>query len=152
MLDYLDASGLLSPEERETQRVTRRFVEAEALPGIRDWWERGEFPRELIPRLGAQGLLGANLPVAEWGAGMSAVGYGLIMYELERIDSGLRSFASVQSALVMYPIACYGSDEHKQAYLGGLARGALVGCFGLTEPDGGSDPGGNMRTHARRDG
>jgi glutaryl-CoA dehydrogenase len=152
MLDYLDAAGLLSLEERETQRVTRRFVEAEALPGIRDWWERGEFPRALIPRLGAQGLLGASLPAADGGAGMSAVAYGLIMYELERIDSGLRSFASVQSALVMYPIAGYGSDEQKQAYLGGLGRGALVGCFGLTEAGGGSDPGGNMRTRARRDG
>jgi glutaryl-CoA dehydrogenase len=152
MLDYLDASGLLSPEEREVQRVTRRFMEAEALPGIRDWWERGEFPRELIPRLGTQGLLGAGLPVADGGAGMSAVGYGLIMYELERIDSGLRSFASVQSALVMYPIVRYGSDEQKGTYLAGLRRGDLVGCFGLTEPDGGSDPAGNMRTRARSDG
>jgi glutaryl-CoA dehydrogenase len=152
MLDYLDTVALLAPEERETQRATRRFLEAEALPGIRDWWERGEFPRELIPRLGAQGLLGASLPAAQGGAGVSAVAYGLIMYELERIDSGLRSFASVQSALVMYPIAQYGSDEQRQAYLGPLGRGAMVGCFGLTEADGGSDPAGNMRTRARRDG
>jgi glutaryl-CoA dehydrogenase len=152
MLDYLDTAALLAPEERETQRSTRRFLEAEALPGIAGWWERGEFPVALIARLGAQGLLGASLPAALGGAGVSAVAYGLIMYELERIDSGLRSFASVQSALVMYPIAQYGSDEQKQAYLGPLGRGELVGCFGLTEPDGGSDPAGNMRTRARRDG
>jgi glutaryl-CoA dehydrogenase len=152
MLDYLDIATLLSPEEAETQRATRRFLEAEVLPGIRDCWERGEFPVSLIPRFGSQGLLGASLPVAAGGAGVSAVAYGLIMYELERIDSGLRSFASVQSALVMYPIARYGSDEQQRAYLGELARGHLVGCFGLTEPDGGSDPGGNMRTRARRDG
>src|SRR5213075_3177327 len=124
----------------------------EARPGIRGWWERGEFPRELIPRLGAQGLLGASLPAAEGGAGVSGVGYGLIMYELERIDSGLRSFASVQSALVMYPIARFGSDEQKRTYLAALGQGSLVGCFGLTEPDGGSDPAGNMRTRERRDG
>jgi glutaryl-CoA dehydrogenase len=152
MLDYLDLDALLTPEERETQRATRRFLDAEALPGIRDWWERGELPGALLPRLGAQGLLGASLPVADGGAGVSAVAYGLIMYELERIDSGLRSFCSVQSALVMYPIARYGSEEQRRAYLPGLGRGALVGCFGLTEPDGGSDPAGNMRTRARRDG
>ena len=151
-LDYFDLAGLLTPDEREVQRSTRRFLEAEALPGIRQAWARGEFPRALVPRFGEQNLLGANLPVDQAGAGVSAVGYGLIMYELERIDSGLRSFASVQSALVMYPIASFGSDEQKRRYLPELARGRMIGCFGLTEPDGGSDPAGNMKTRARRDG
>src|SRR5439155_19797227 len=94
-LDYLDLASLLTPDEREVQRATRRFLEAEALPGIRAQWARGEFPAALVPRFGAQGLLGANLAPEHGGAGISAVGYGLIMYELERIDSGLRSFASV---------------------------------------------------------
>jgi glutaryl-CoA dehydrogenase len=152
MLDHLDIGALLTPEERETQRQTRRFLEAEAAPGIAGWWERGEFPTALIPRLGAQGLLGASLPASDGGAGVSAVGYGLLMYELERVDSGLRSFASVQSALVMLPIARFGSEEQRRAWLGPLGRGEQVGCFGLTEADGGSDPAGNMRTRARRDG
>jgi glutaryl-CoA dehydrogenase len=151
-LDYLDLDGLLTPDEREVQRSTRRFLEAEARPLIREAWSRGEFPRALVPRFGAQGLLGANLAAAHGGAGISAVAYGLIMYELERIDSGLRSFASVQSALVMYPIASFGSDEQRRTWLPELARGRMIGCFGLTEPDGGSDPAGNMKTRARRDG
>jgi glutaryl-CoA dehydrogenase len=150
--DYFDLSGLLSPDEREVQRSTRRFLEAEALPGIRQAWARGEFPRALVARFGEQSLLGANLPVELGGAGTSAVAYGLIMYELERVDSGLRSFASVQSALVMYPIATFGSDEQRRRYLPELARGRMIGCFGLTEPGGGSDPAGNMQTRARRDG
>ena len=97
-------------------------------------------------------MLGASLPVEHGGAGVSSVGYGLVMYELERIDSGLRSFASVQSALVMYPIARFGSPEQQRRYLPELGRGRLMGCFGLTESDGGSDPAGNMKTRARRDG
>jgi glutaryl-CoA dehydrogenase len=152
VLDYLDTAALLSPEEREVQRTTRRFLESEVLPDIPTLWEKGEFPVSLAARLGGQGLLGANLPAEQGGAGVSSAAYGLIMYELERIDSGLRSFASVQSALVMYPIASFGSDEQKQRYLPELARGRLVGCFGLTESDGGSDPAGNMKTRARRDG
>src|SRR6185436_8013470 len=108
MLDYLDLAELFTPEEREMRAATRRFLETEALPGIRDQWERGEFPAALVPRLGAQGLLGASLRPEHGGAGVSAVAYGLLMYELERIDSGLRSFASVQSALVMYPLARFG--------------------------------------------
>jgi glutaryl-CoA dehydrogenase len=151
LLDYLDVADLLTPEERDAQRATRGFLEAEALPGIAGWWERGEFPAALVPRLGAQGLLGASLPAEHGGAGVSSVAYGLIMYELERIDSGLRSFASVQSALVMYPIARYGSDEQKRRWLPALAQGRAIGCFGLTEADGGSDPTGNMRTRARRE-
>src|SRR5205085_7360628 len=141
---------LLTPEERHAQVATRRFLEAEALPGIRAQWEAGAFPRDLVPRLGAQGLLGASLPPEHGGAGVSSVAYGLLMYELERIDSGLRSFASVQSALVMYPLARFGSDEQRRL-LPELAAGRLVGCFGLTEAEGGSDPAGNMRTRARRD-
>jgi glutaryl-CoA dehydrogenase len=151
-LDYFDLAGLLTPDEREVQRSTRRFLEDEALPGTREAWTRGEFPRALVPRFGEQGLLGANLPAEQGGAGISAIAYGLIMYELERIDSGLRSFASVQSALVMYPIAAYGSDEQKRQWLPELARGRMIGCFGLTESGGGSDPLGNMRTRFRRDG
>jgi glutaryl-CoA dehydrogenase len=152
VLDFLSFADLLTPEEREIQRATRAFLEAEALPGIARHWEEGRFPRALVPRLGQQGLLGASLPVAEGGAGLGALGYGLTMYELERIDSGLRSFASVQSALVMYPIARFGSPEQKRRYLGDLGQGRLVGCFGLTEPGGGSDPAGHMQTRLRRDG
>jgi glutaryl-CoA dehydrogenase len=151
-LDFFDLAGLLTPDEREVQRSTRRFLEAEALPGIREAWTRGEFPRALVSRFGEQGLLGANLPAEHGGAGISSVAYGLIMYELERIDSGLRSFASVQSALVMYPIAAFGSDEQKRRLLPELGRGRMIGCFGLTESGGGSDPAGNMQTRARRDG
>ena len=151
-LDFFALADLLKPEEREVQRSSRAFLEAEALPGIREQWEKGEFPRHLVPRLGAQGMLGASLPAEQGGAGVSSVAYGLVMYELERIDSGLRSFASVQSALVMYPIARYGSPEQQRRYLPELGRGRLIGCFGLTESDGGSDPVGNMKTRARRDG
>ena len=151
-LDFLAFQDLLKPEEREIQRASRAFLEAEALPGIREQWEKGEFPVALVARMGAQGFLGANLPVDKGGAGVSSVAYGLTMYELERIDSGLRSFASVQSALVMYPIAQFGSPEQQRRYLPELGRGRLIGCFGLTEADGGSDPVGNMKTRARRDG
>ncbi|MEW6046982.1 MAG: acyl-CoA dehydrogenase family protein [Bacillota bacterium] len=151
MLDYFEALQLFSPEERHLQAETRRFLEAEALPHIREWWEQGTFPRHLIPRFGDLGFLGANLPETYGCAGINNVAYGLIMYELERIDSGLRSFVSVQGALVMYPIYTYGSEEQKRRYLPELASGKIVGCFGLTEPEGGSDPGA-MRTRARRAG
>lgn len=133
------------------QEEARRFLEREAAPHIASWWEEGTFPRQLIPRFGEMGFLGASLPEAYGGAGLSSAGYGLLMYELERIDSGLRSFASVQSSLVMYPIFRYGSEEQRQRFLPPLSRGEMVGCFGLTEPDGGSDPG-SMRTVARREG
>ena len=151
MLDAVGVQELLSPEERQIQQEARRFLEAEALPHIREWWEQGQFPVHLIPRLGEMGFLGANLP-AEYGcAGINSVAYGLLMYELERVDSGLRSFCSVQGALVMYPILAFGSEEQRRRYLPALARGELVGCFGLTEPEGGSDPGA-MRCRARRHG
>ena len=152
MLDYYQVAELFTPEERQIQAAARKFLEAEALPHIARWWEEGVFPKHLIPRFGEMGFLGANLPSAYGAAEVSNVAYGLIMYELERVDSGLRSFASVQGALVMYPIYAFGSEEQKQRYLPELAAGRLVGCFGLTEPDGGSDPDANMKTRARRDG
>ena len=152
MLDYMAVSELFTPEEREVQKAARRFLEAEALPFIRDWWERGEFPVHLIRRFGEMGFLGPTLPPEYGGAGVSSAAYGLIAYELERIDSGLRSFASVQSSLVIYPIYTYGSEEQKRTFLPKLTSGEMVGCFGLTEPDGGSDPDGNMKTRARREG
>jgi glutaryl-CoA dehydrogenase len=152
MLDYLGLFELLTPEEREIQRSARRFLEDVALPHIARWWEEGSFPTHLIRRFGEMGFLGPTIPTEYGGAGVSSTAYGLISYELERIDSGLRSFCSVQSSLVMYPIYAFGSEEQKRAYLPKLATGELVGCFGLTEEGGGSDPDGNMRTRARKDG
>ena len=151
MLDHYKVSDLFSPEERQVQASAREFLEAEALPDIRDWWEAGEFPKHLVPKLGAMGFLGANLPKEYGASGVNNLAYGLIMYELERIDSALRSFASVQGALAMYPIYSYGSEEQKRDYLPRLASGELVACFGLTEHEGGSDPGA-MKTHAHKNG
>ena len=150
-LDLFRVSELLTPEERQVQAAVRDFLEAEVLPHISDWWEREIFPRHLVPKLGELGLLGANFPKTYGAPEVSNVANGLIMYELERADSGLRSFASVQGALVMYPIYTYGSEEAKRRYLPKLAKGELIGCFGLTESEGGSDPGA-MRMRARRDG
>ncbi|MDE2688745.1 MAG: acyl-CoA dehydrogenase family protein [Chloroflexota bacterium] len=151
MLDYYHIADALSPEDKQTQMVARDFMEAEAAAGVLDWWESGEFPKHLVSKFGEMGFLGANLPVEYGASGIGNVAYGLIMYELERIDSGFRSFASVQGALVMYPIYRYGSEEQKHEYLPQLAAGSMVGCFGLTEHDGGSDPGA-MKTRARKDG
>ncbi len=151
MLDYYQVADMLTAEERQTQAVAREFMDAEALPGVTDWWEDGEFPTELVPRLGEMGFLGANLPAKYGCSGVNNIAYGLIMYELERADSGFRSFASVQGALAMYPIYRYGSEEQRRKYLPSMAAGELVGCFGLTEHDGGSDPGA-MKTRARKDG
>lgn len=151
MLDLYDVNGLLDADERHVRSVARRYLESEVMPEIATWWEEGAFPRELANSFGELGFLGPNLPEEYGGAGLSNVGYGLIMYELERADSGLRSFASVQGSLVMYPIFAYGSEEQKREYLPELAAGRMVGCFGLTEADGGSDPGA-MKTRARRDG
>ncbi|GGM95559.1 glutaryl-CoA dehydrogenase [Thermus composti] len=152
MLDFYALEDLLTLEEKEIQKAARRFLEKEALPYIRDWWEEGVFPTHLIPRFAELGFLGPTLPPEYGGAGVSSAAYGLICYELERVDSGLRSFVSVQSSLVMYPIYTYGSEAQKREFLPKLARGEMVGAFGLTEPDGGSDPYGNMKTRARRDG
>ena len=151
MLDYGQVLDLLTDDERQVQSTARDFLDAEAMPGITDAWEKGEFPRDLIPKLGEMGYLGANLPSEYGTAGVNNMSYGLLMYELERIDSGLRSFASVQGALVMYPIYSYGSEEQKQNYLPKMASGEMIGCFGLTEHEGGSDPGA-MKATARKDG
>ncbi|EIA39342.1 glutaryl-CoA dehydrogenase [Thermus parvatiensis] len=152
MLDFYALEDLLTPEEKEIQKAARRFLEKEALPYIRDWWEEGVFPVHLIPRFAELGFLGPTLPPEYGGAGVTSAAYGLIAYELERVDSGLRSFVSVQSSLVMYPIYAFGSEEQKREFLPKLARGEMVGAFGLTEPDGGSDPYGNMKTKARLEG
>jgi len=152
MFDFYQVTELLTPEEREIQKAARKFLEAEALPHIAKWWENAEFPVHLIRKFGEMGFLGTTIPSEYGGMGASAAAYGVVAYELERIDSGLRSFCSVQSSLVMYPIWAYGSEEQKRAYLPKLATGEYVGCFGLTEADGGSDPDTNMKTRARRDG
>jgi glutaryl-CoA dehydrogenase len=150
MPDFFDLARHFTPEERAIQQSVRAFVDGRVLPGVADHWEKGTFPTELIPELAAMGLLGCNLH--GYGcAGLSEVGYGLAMQELERGDSGVRSFASVQGSLVMYPIHAFGSEEQKQRYLPEMAKGKIIGCFGLTEPDFGSNPSG-MRATARDDG
>jgi glutaryl-CoA dehydrogenase len=149
-VDYLHIDSLFNEQEQLVRQTARQFVDDRLLPIIRDCFREARFPRELIPEMGRLGFFGANLE--GYGcAGMSNVEYGLIMQELERGDSGIRSFASVQGALVMYPIYTYGSDEQKQRWLPRLQSGEVVGCFGLTEPDFGSNPAG-MRTTARKDG
>jgi glutaryl-CoA dehydrogenase len=149
-LDLFDVRAALSAEERMVQDSVARFVDEAVLPIIRSHFEDHTFPRELVGELAELGLLGSSLD--GYGcAGMNAVSYGLICQELERGDSGLRSFVSVQSSLCMYPIYTYGSEEQKQQYLPRMARGELIGAFGLTEPHGGSDPA-NMKTHAKRRG
>ena len=149
-LDLLDLDQELTEEERLIRDATRRFAEERVLPEVAEWFERGVFPRELAKELGGLGLLGMHLE--GYGcAGASAVSYGLACMELEAVDSGLRSFVSVQGSLAMFPIWKYGSEEQKQAWLPRMAAGEVVGCFGLTEPDHGSDPA-SMRTTARRDG
>ena len=147
MLNYFDWQ--LSSEQQMIQGVVREFVEREALPLIPDSFEKGDFPEQLIPRLGELGVLGPTIP--EYGSGLDYTSYGLICQELERGDSGLRSFVSVQGSLVMFPISAYGSREQKARYLPGLHAGELIGCFGLTEHEHGSDPGG-METRAVADG
>jgi glutaryl-CoA dehydrogenase len=149
-LDFVELDSLFTDEEKMIRDSVREFVTAEVLPVIEKHFEEGTFPNELIPKIGELGLLGANL--SGYGcAGLGAVAYGLIMQELERGDSGLRSFVSVQGALVMYPIHAWGSEAQKQRWLPALASGKAIGCFGLTEPDHGSDPGG-METRAVRKG
>jgi len=148
--DLFDVRGQLSDDERMVQESVARFVDDRVLPIIQKCFEEHRFPRELVPELAALGLLGSS--IEGYGcAGLNAVSYGLICQELERGDSGIRSFVSVQSSLCMYPIYAFGSEEQKQKYLPRMARGELIGCFGLTEPHGGSDPA-NMKTHAKRRG
>ncbi|HXP83940.1 MAG TPA: acyl-CoA dehydrogenase family protein [Bryobacteraceae bacterium] len=149
-VDYMLIDSLFNEQELLVRQTARQFVDDRVLPLIRDCYRDARFPKELIPELGRLGYLGANLEGYSC-AGMSNVEYGLIMQELERGDSGLRSFVSVQGALVMYPILSYGSEEQKQRWLPRLQSGEALGCFGLTEPGFGSNPGG-MLTEARRDG
>jgi len=149
-VDYMDVDSLFSEDELMVRQTVRDFVDDEVLPIIEHANREEKFPMQLIPKMAEMGLFGATL--SDYGLpGLNHVAYGLIMQELERGDSGLRSFASVQSGLVMYPINTYGSKEQKDFWIPKLAAGEKIGCFGLTEPDFGSNPGG-MRTHARRDG
>lgn len=149
--DLFDIRSQLSEEERAVQDAVARFTDEKVLPIIGDCFDQGRFPKELIPEIASLGLLGSSLPEEYGCAGLNAVSYGLICQELERGDSGLRSFVSVQSSLCMYPIYAYGSEEQKREWLPRMAAGEVIGCFGLTEPHGGSDPA-NMKTHAKRDG
>jgi len=149
-LDLYDVRAELSEEEAMVQDSVARLVDEKVLPVIREAFETHTFPKELVPEVAALGLLGSSLEGYDC-AGLNAICYGLICQELERGDSGIRSFVSVQSSLVMFPIHAYGSEEQKQRWLPAMARGEAIGCFGLTEPQGGSDPG-NMKTHAKRDG
>lgn len=150
-LDYYDMDELLTEEEIMVRDMTRDFVSEQVMPVIEDAYENAEFPRHLVAKVAELGLLGPTLPEEYGCAGMGPIAYGLICQELERGDSGLRSFVSVQGSLVMWPIFTYGSEEQKRRWLPEMAAGRAIGCFGLTEPDHGSDPGG-METHAKRDG
>jgi glutaryl-CoA dehydrogenase len=149
-MDLFDVRAELGDEERMVQDSVARFVDEQAIPVMREAFEQHRFPRELIPQVAALGLLGSSIDGYDC-AGLNSICYGLICQELERDDSGLRSFVSVQSSLVMYPIHSFGSEEQKQRWLPAMTKGEAIGCFGLTEPQGGSDPG-NMKTHAKRDG
>ncbi|MDX1509089.1 MAG: acyl-CoA dehydrogenase family protein [Woeseiaceae bacterium] len=149
-LDLYDVRSGLADDELMVRDSVARFVDEQAIPLMREAFEQHTFPMELVPAVAELGLFGSSLEGYDC-AGLNSICYGLICQELERGDSGLRSFVSVQSSLVMYPIHAYGSEEQKQRWLPAMARGEAIGCFGLTEPHGGSDPG-NMKTHAKRDG
>ena len=149
--DLFDVRSLLTEEERAVQDTVARFTDERVIPIIGDAFDQARFPKELIPEIAEMGLLGSSLPEKYGCAGLNAVSYGLICQELERGDSGIRSFVSVQSSLCMYPIYAYGSEEQRMRWLPDLAAGKVIGCFGLTEPPGGSDPA-NMKTRAMRDG
>lgn len=150
-LDYLDLDDQYSEEELMVRDTVRGWISERFLPVVMEHFEKGTFPMELVPELADLGVFGPTTPEEYGGAGMNSVAYGLICQELERGDSGLRSFCSVQGSLVMWPILEYGSEEQKREYLPKLAAGEMIGCFGLTEPDFGSNPGG-MLTTARKDG
>lgn len=150
-LDYYIIDELLAEEERMARDLVREWVDREVMPIIGRYADEGKFPSQLIPQMADLGLFGPTIPEKYGGAGVSETAYGLMMQELERGDSGIRSFASVQSGLVIFPIYRYGSEEQRMKYLPLLTSGKMIGCFGLTEPNHGSDPGG-MTTVARRDG
>lgn len=149
--DLYDVASLLSEEERAIQESVARFTNERVLPIIGDCFDKGSFPKELIAEVAGMGLLGATLPEQYGGSNLGYVSYGLICQELERGDSGLRSFVSVQSSLCMYPIYAYGSEEQRMRWLPDMAAGKVIGCFGLTEAHGGSDPA-SMKTRATKDG
>jgi len=150
-LDFYNIDAFLTPEQRQTRDVVREFVDERVLPIIDEAWMEGRFPSEIVADLAGLGVFGATLPEEYGCAGLDNIAYGLCMQELERGDSGLRSFASVQGSLVMYPIFTFGSEEQRRKWLPLLAKGEKIGCFGLTEPDYGSNPAG-MLTRARRRG
>ncbi len=147
--DFYDLDALYSPEERMIRDSVRDFIRSEIVPNVADWWREDAFPTDLPRRFGELGMLGVTLPESYGGSEASYTAYGLINRELEYADSGMRSFVSVQSSLVMYPIHRYGSEALRKRWLPPLASGEAVGCFGLTEPDAGSDPGA-MRTRVRK--
>lgn len=147
--DLFDVRSFLDEEQLAVREAVARFTDARVLPLIAEAFEQGRFPRELVAEMAGLGLLGATLPAEYGGGGLDAVSYGVICQELERGDSALRSFVSVQSSLCMYPIFAYGNEEQRRRWLPGMAAGELIGCFGLTEAEGGSDPAA-MRTRARR--
>ncbi|HNP37501.1 MAG TPA: acyl-CoA dehydrogenase family protein [Woeseiaceae bacterium] len=149
-MDLFDIRSELTDDELLVKDTVARFADEKAIPLMREAFENHTFPKELIPQVAELGLLGSSIEGYDC-AGMNSISYGLICQELERADSGLRSFVSVQSSLVMYPIYTFGSEEQKQRWLPAMAKGEAIGCFGLTEPQGGSDPG-NMKTHAKKDG
>ncbi len=149
--DLYDIRSLLSEEERAVQDTVARFTDERVIPIIGDAFDQARFPAELVPEIAELGLLGSSLPEQYGGGGLNGVCYGLICQELERGDSGIRSFVSVQSSLCMYPIYAYGSEEQRMRWLPDMAAGKVIGCFGLTEAHGGSDPA-SMKTHAKRDG
>jgi glutaryl-CoA dehydrogenase len=145
-VDFYNIDGLLSEEERAVRDTVRAWVDDKLVPVIGEAYIEGKFPKQLVPGMAELGLFGANLPEQYGCAGLNNVAYGLIMQELERGDSGVRSFASVQGALVMYPIYAFGSEDQKKKWLPDMAAGRVIGCFGLTEPDFGSNPGGMITT------
>ena len=141
-VDFYNIDELLTDEQKLIRGTVRDFVTKEISPYIEDWYENSHFPLKIVKKMGETGIFGPNVDQRYGGGGMDNISYGLIMQELERGDSGMRSTASVQSSLVMYPIEAYGSEEQKKKYLPKLASGEILGCFGLTEPDFGSNPGG----------
>lgn len=144
-LNFIDFESLLTSEQKEIRDSVRKFVDDEVMPLMQESFRNETFPKQLIKRFGELGLLGANLK--GYGcSGIDTISYGLVMQEIERADSGIRSFVSVQGALCMYPIYSYGNEEQKQKYLPGMAKGEIIGCFGLTEPDAGSDPASMLTT------